>query len=272
MNNIRRKLVLSTWRAPKEGNIYGKLTLNTKNAQRYLAFVREKTGKKVTITHFVGCAIAKALKETPAVNGFIRFGRFVPHQSVAISYLIALEGGGNLAHKKVQDAHQMTLQSMSDALSGAATALRKGEDKEFKKSQKSLQWMPTWIIRPLLWTTGWVSASLGLALPMFGLEAFPFGVCMITSVGMFGLDEGYAPHTPFARVPIIVLIGAVQDTPIVENREVVIAPMMTITATIDHRYIDGSQGANLAKTIRRIFEKPWLCDGLTEAPTDFIHS
>ena len=80
---------------------------------------------------------------------------------------------------------------------------------------------------------------------------------MITSVGMFGLDEGYAPHTPFARVPIIVLIGAMRDTPIVQDGEVVIAPMITLTATIDHRYIDGSQGANLAKTIRAFFEDPF---------------
>jgi pyruvate dehydrogenase E2 component (dihydrolipoamide acetyltransferase) len=269
MNNLRRKLVLSTWRAPKEGNIYGKLTLNAELVLRYIKYRTEQSKQKITLTHFVGCTLAKAIKETPEINGFIRMGGFVPHDNVAISFLIALEEGGNLANKKVHDADKSNLEEMSKALKSAAISLRKGEDKEFEKTQSSLRWMPTWLIRPLLWVTGWLSSSIGVSLPMFGLEAFPFGSCMITSVGMFGLDEGYAPHTPFARVPLIVLIGALRETPIVEDGEVVIAPMITLTATIDHRYIDGSQGGNLAKTIRMIFEKPWLCDGLSEPPEDF---
>ena len=258
MNPIRRKLVLSTWRSPKEGNIYGKLTLNATKALAYIDEESRRTGKKITMTHFVGCAVAKAIKATPSINGYIRFGKFVPHEQVNVSFLIALENGKNLANTRVEQADRCTLGQMSDAIRGAATSLRKGEDKDFQKSQSSLAWMPTWLIRPLLWTTGWVTSSLGIALPMFGLSSFPFGSCMITSVGMFGLDEGYAPHTPFARVPMIVLIGAMRDTPIVENGEVVIAPMITLTATIDHRYIDGSQGANLAKTIRNFFENPCM--------------
>lgn len=257
MNPLRRKLVLSTWSAPREGNIYGKLTLNASHALAYIEEQSRITGQKLTMTHFVGCAIAKAIKATPSINGFIRFGRFYPHEQVDISYLIALEGGDNLANTKVEDADTLSLLDMSKALRGAATTLRKGEDKEFQQSQKSISWMPTWLIRPILWTTGWVTSSLGFGLPMLGLQKFPFGSCMITSVGMFGLDEGYAPHTPFARVPIIVLIGALRDTPIVQDGRVVIAPMITLTATIDHRYIDGSQGGNIAKTIRRFFEHPF---------------
>ena len=257
MNQIRRKLVLSTWRAPKEGNIYGKLTLNATNALAYIEEQSRITGTKMTMTHFVGCALARAIRATPSINGYIRFGKFFPHEQVNISYLIALEEGKNLANTRIENADTLSLLQMSQALRGAATSVRKGEDKEFQKSQNSLSWMPTWLIRPLLWTTGWVTSSLGIGLPMFGLQSFPFGSCMITSVGMFGLDEGYAPHTPFARVPIIVLIGALRDTPIVHDGEIVIAPMITLTATIDHRYIDGSQGGELAKTIRAFFENPF---------------
>ncbi|MAA78136.1 MAG: hypothetical protein CL916_02665 [Deltaproteobacteria bacterium] len=260
MNPIRRKLVLSTWRAPKEGNIYGKLTLDATHALAYIEEESRRTGTKLTMTHFVGCAIARAIKATPSINGYIRFGTFIPHDQVDVSFLIALENGKNLANTKVAKADSYTLLQMAQAIRGAATSLRKGEDKDFQKSQDSLSWMPTWLIRPLLWTTGWITSSLGIAVPMLGLSSFPFGSCMITSVGMFGLDEGYAPHTPFARVPIIVLIGAMRDTPVVKDGEVVIAPMITLTATIDHRYIDGSQGANLAKTIRAFFEHPFSED------------
>ena len=159
---------------------------------------------------------------------------------------------------------------MADAIRSSSKRLRTGKDAAFQKSQKSLRYMPSWLIRPLLWFSGWVTSSLGFSLPMLGLEAFPFGACMITSVGMFGLDEAFAPHTPFARVPVIVLIGAIRETPIVEDGQIVSAPMITMTATIDHRYIDGVQGAMLAKHIRHLFEHPWECDNLDAPPAEFL--
>ena len=36
---------------------------------------------------------------------------------------------------------------------------------------------------------------------------------------------------------------------------------ITITATIDHRFIDGSAGGKLANTIRAVFDDPWTVIG-----------
>lgn len=269
MNPLRRKLVLATWKAPAEGNIYGNLQLDTSKALSYITYRRIQSGKKITLTHFIGRAIAEAISKTPAVNGYIKWGRFYPHDSVAISFLIALDGGSDLANTKISDAHTKDLTQVASELQEAAQKSRSGQDESFKKSQNSLRWMPTWIIRPMIWLTGWLTSSLGVSIPTFGLEAFPFGSCMITSVGMLGLDEAYAPQTPFARVPILALIGANKKQPVVINDAIEIRPMLTLTATIDHRYIDGSQAANLAKTIRAAFEQPWTMDGLTEPPQDW---
>ncbi|MGC6510962.1 MAG: 2-oxo acid dehydrogenase subunit E2 [Myxococcota bacterium] len=270
MNPLRRKLVLATWTPPKEGNIYGKLTLDTTHAESYLKYIRQKTDQKVTLTHFIGRAIAEAISRTPDVNGYIRWGKFIPHQSVDVSFLIALDGGNNLANTKIADAHTKSLVEVAAELRQAAQKSRSGEDESFNKSQDSLRWMPSWLIRPVVWLTGWLTSSLGISVPALGLESFPFGVCMITSVGMLGLDEAYAPHTPFARVPVIALIGACQKQPVVIDDKLDIRPLLTLTATIDHRYIDGSQAANLAKTIRQAFKEPWILDGLSEPPKDWL--
>jgi pyruvate dehydrogenase E2 component (dihydrolipoamide acetyltransferase) len=83
---------------------------------------------------------------------------------------------------------------------------------------------------------------------------------ILTSVGMFGLDEGFAPPTPFAHVPIYVLLGAVRDMPVAVDGQVVVRKMVTLCATIDHRFVDGAQGGILAKAIRRVLENPWELD------------
>ena len=45
----RRKLAIATWAAPREGNIFGKLTVDMTDAMSYLQWVREETGEKVTV-------------------------------------------------------------------------------------------------------------------------------------------------------------------------------------------------------------------------------
>lgn len=269
MNPLRRKLILATWRAPKEGNIHGKISLDCTKALSYLEYLKEKHQKKITITSFMGRAIGEAFHRTPSLNGFIRFGSYIPHDSVSISFLVAIDGGDNLGNVKVDDVQKKTIVDIADALRADASSIRAGKDKEFEAAQNTLRLMPSFLIRPLLWLTGWLTSSLGLNLSFLGLKKFPFGACMITSVGMFGLDEGYAPHTPFARVPVLALIGAITDRVIVIDGKAEIRPMITLTATVDHRYIDGSQGATLARTLREAFDQPWILDGLTEAPSDY---
>lgn len=253
----RRKLAIASWSSPTEGNIYGKLTVEATQALAYIEQLKERTGEKITITHLIGRACAEALKEAPTLNGVIRFGSFVQHPTVDITYLVTLEGGNNLAKVKVCNADKKSVVETAVELREYAERLRAGKDDAFKKSQGPLALLPTWLIRPLVTFSGWLTAVLGVNMPVFGLEAYPFGSLIITSVGMFGLDEGFAPPTPFAHVPIYVLLGAVREVPVAVDGQVVVRKVVTLCATIDHRFIDGAQGGVLAKVIRRVLENPW---------------
>ncbi|MCO4771383.1 MAG: 2-oxo acid dehydrogenase subunit E2 [Deltaproteobacteria bacterium] len=260
MNSTRRKLAIGTWSAPKEGNIYGKLTLNVEPALAYIERVKEQTGQKVTLTHFVGKAVAMALAKSPGLNGRILWGKYIQHETVDISYLVVLEGGGDLAKAKIRDLDKKPLEAVATELRALAEKLRAGKDKEFEATKSTLKLIPRFLVRPLLWVTGWLASSLGLSIGALGVSKFPFGSAIITSVGMFGLDEGFVPPTPFARVPIYVLVGAVSPRPTVVNGEIVIQKQLTITATLDHRFVDGFEGGQLAKTVRAVFEHPHMLD------------
>jgi pyruvate/2-oxoglutarate dehydrogenase complex dihydrolipoamide acyltransferase (E2) component len=265
-NNTRRKLAIASWSAPREGNIYGKLTIDATEALAYLEWLKATSGTKVTITHLVGKAVALALREAPGLNGVIRFGRFVPHPTVDIAYLVALEEGANLAKAKIQEADRKTVREIAQELAALAQKLHRGEDEQFKKSTQPLAWLPTFIIRPLVYLTGYLASVLGWSIPPLGVESRPFGGAIITNVGVFGLDEGFAPPTPWAHVPTYVLVGAVRDQPTARDGQVVIRPLLAICATIDHRYMDGAQGGKLAKIVRRVLENPWELEGMTGRP------
>lgn len=265
----RRKLAIATWSAPREGNIYGKLTVDVTEALHYLRWVRKETGERVTMTHFVGKALADALATAPGLNGRILWGRYIPHDTVDVSYLVALEEGADLAKAKIDGLDKKSVADVARELRELAGRLRQGKDDDFEKSKGTIKLLPTWVLTPLVWLTGWLASSLGISLPALGVTKYPFGSAIITSVGMFGLDEGFAPPTPFARVPVLVLIGAVREMPAVVGGELVVREQLTITATIDHRFMDGAEGGRLAKVIRQTFADPWgSLEGMQGPPED----
>jgi pyruvate/2-oxoglutarate dehydrogenase complex dihydrolipoamide acyltransferase (E2) component len=266
--NTRRKLAIATWGPPTEGNIYGRIALDTEEVERYLAWLRRTSGEKVTLTAFVGACVARGLAATPSLNGRIWLGRYRPHQTVALSFLVALEDGGDLGKAKIERADEKGPQGIARELRERADKLQRGKDEAYNKSKGVIRLLPTWILRPMLRWVGWLGGCGGFSIPALGVEPYPFGTAIITSIGMLGIDEGLVPPTPFAHVPLYVCVGAQRRVPAEWNGEVVLRPQVVITATIDHRFVDGYQLATLTKLMRELFANPWAFSGLPRAPEE----
>jgi pyruvate/2-oxoglutarate dehydrogenase complex dihydrolipoamide acyltransferase (E2) component len=265
---LRRKLAIATWDAPREGNIYGRIVLDTAEVRRYLAWVRADSGEKVTMTTFIGACVADALAATPSLNGRIWLGRYLPHDSVALSFLVALEDGGDLGKVKIERADEKGPVGMAAELRELAAKLHAGADDDFNKSKGTIRMLPTWVLRPLLKLVGWLGGCGGFSIPALGVTPYPFGAAIITSVGMLGIDEGLVPPTPFAHVPLYVCIGAEREVPAAWEGEIALRPQVIVTATLDHRFIDGFQGGTLAARLRERFANPWVFSGLEGPPAD----
>eukprot|EP01098_Paradermamoeba_levis_P006818 TRINITY_DN2837_c0_g1_i1.p1 TRINITY_DN2837_c0_g1~~TRINITY_DN2837_c0_g1_i1.p1 ORF type:complete len:299 (-),score=124.55 TRINITY_DN2837_c0_g1_i1:54-950(-) len=256
---LRRRIQLATWKPSSEGNIYCKVSLDASKVVEWLKKQKEK-GNDITLTHIVGKATAVALKNAPSLNGSVLFDRFIEHKTVDISFLAMIEGGKNLAKIKVESADKKLAIDISNELRSRVDKLRKGKDEEFKKSMTALQNLPTWAIRLMLHNLGWLSGCLGVDFKAVGVERFPFGAAMVTSVGMLGIDEAYAPFTPFAHVPLLVLIGQLKDGIVVVDKQPLVRPKVKITTTVDHRFLDGAQGGVLIKKLKEIFDNPELLE------------
>lgn len=254
---LRRKMAIATWSPPREGNIYGKLTLDCTEAKKYLAHIRETTGHKATITHLIGKALGEALAATPTLNGRILFRRFVPFPSVDVSFLVALEDGKNLFKLKVDEVDKKSVADIAQELRARAERLHSKEDKQLSQMMQLLKIIPRPLLPSVLWLNGFLGGALGIDSKLLGIEKFPFGAGIITSVGMLGFDEGYAPPTPFARAPILLLVGAIRPRPVVIDGELAVRETVNIMATVDHRFIDGYQLGSVAKVFRRVIEDPW---------------
>ncbi|MFG6083033.1 pyruvate dehydrogenase complex dihydrolipoamide acetyltransferase [Paracoccus litorisediminis] len=80
------------------------------------------------------------------------------------------------------------------------------------------------------------------------------GSFAISNLGMFGIENFDAVINPPHGA--ILAVGAGIQTPVVENSEVVIRNVMSMTLSVDHRVIDGALGAQLLAKIVGHLENP----------------
>ncbi len=76
----------------------------------------------------------------------------------------------------------------------------------------------------------------------------------ISNLGMFGIEEFTAIINP--PDSCILAVGAIIEKPVVKNGEIVVANMMKVTLSCDHRTVDGATGAQFLQTFKAILEDP----------------
>ncbi|KAG6615901.1 2-oxo acid dehydrogenase acyltransferase catalytic domain protein [Phytophthora cinnamomi] len=261
----RRKMMISTFGPPDSGMILGTLQLDMTKTNQYIAERRKESGCHLTITHIVLRALGEALSKAPSVNGHLVFGSYYPAPTVDISCLVAVGAGKDLGVCRLPEIDKMTLQDVVNRVRGDATKIRSGKDKGQEDRNKIMSVLPTWAIRPMLNFFGWLGSACGFRIPPVGVEPYMFGSCMVTSVGMMGLDLAFSPITPYSQVPMLVTIGSIMDKAVVVDGKIEVRPMLTLTTTIDHRYVDGSEAARMAKNLKAFVEDPNLLEAVPGA-------
>ncbi|HEX3805991.1 MAG TPA: 2-oxo acid dehydrogenase subunit E2, partial [Gaiellaceae bacterium] len=87
-------------------------------------------------------------------------------------------------------------------------------------------------------------------------QDFEDGTFTISNLGMFGVEQFVAVINPPQAA--ILAVGATIDTPVARNGAVEIRPIMSVTLTVDHRAVDGAEGADFLRTVKMFVEDPAL--------------
>jgi len=82
------------------------------------------------------------------------------------------------------------------------------------------------------------------------------GTFTISNLGMFRVEQFTAVLNPPQAA--IVAVGATEDRAVALDGEVVVRQMLTLTATFDHRAVDGAPAAGFLQTVNELLEEPGL--------------
>jgi pyruvate dehydrogenase E2 component (dihydrolipoamide acetyltransferase) len=254
-----RRVALGTWRTAYDPSVYGSLTLRMDAALAYIDAFRAATGRHLTITHLMARAAAAVFERVPEANALLRAGRLYRRRRVGVFFQVAMKdatGKVDLSGATIHDPQRKSLIEICDELEARFAEVRADTGGALARTRRLFSHLPLRAMPALLELTSFASYTLNLDLAWAGIPRDAFGSVMITNVGALGLEEAYVPLVPYSRVPLLLALGAIRETPVVRDGAVAIEHTMKLCATIDHRVLDGVHAAAMADIVRAWIEDP----------------
>ncbi len=256
-----RRVASAMWPPPSDPQIYGQLDLDAGPALAFIERARG-AGRHITVTHLVARALTAALEAVPELNTSIVGTRAVERSRVEIFFITSLRAGrDDLSGVKV-DASRCNVYQLAEQLERGVSALRSGRDHGFVQAKALLDRLPRPLLRIALQLSAVLTERLDVSLPFLGVQRRPFGSAIISSVGSLGLPSGFAPLSWLYDVPLLILIGEVSERACVVDGRVVARPVLPLSITIDHRYVDGVHLGRALHALRAYLADPsaFECD------------
>jgi hypothetical protein len=250
-----RRIAGALWPPPNDPQIFGALDVDARSLQAFIARARA-AGHHVTPTHLVGRALGHALGAVPELNVQIRGGRIIPRDAIEVFFITAIAAGHDLSGIKISSIDRKLAIDVARELGERGARLKAGLDPEFARTKRVMDRLPPRLLRLALRLGALVTEDLRREIPALGLRRSPFGSAMVSSVGMLGLPQGFAPLAWMYDVPVLVLVGELAPRPVAVDGKVEVREVLPITATIDHRYADGWHVSKLMAAFRAYLAAP----------------
>ena len=244
---------------PTDSRVYGTLEIDVTESKKFLDQKRED-GEKITMVHMTVAVLARAMAfGAPEMNCFIRRGAVVGREHVDVMVPVQVGGDTGVTAAIVRDAHARPVSDIAQEIRNKAKRSREGEEIKAAKNKYVLNNIPWPLRRPVFRLLKWITVDMGFEIKALGLSAHSFGSFVVSDIGSFGLNTGMTALMPAAKVPCVIVLGKIEEKPVVRDGEVVIRTILPLTGTFDHRVVDGAQIGKLARGIKRGFRKPeWM--------------
>ncbi len=255
LNNDWRKTAAAIYHKPIDSKVFGSVEIDVTELEIFINRKRRE-GLKITLTHIFTLAVARAMRnEVPELNCYVKRGKIVLREQVD-AMISVLVDDTEMSSVRIQKVDELNLEKLADLLSTGIKEIRTGLESDTMQMKNKIARVP-WPFRQwILNFVKWLTVSLGVSIPAIGLNSDNFGSFVITNIGSLGLDNGYPSLFPISNVAMVFVLGGVAKKPVVINDEIEIRRMITLSATMDHRIVDGIHGGKLFKVLREFVRHP----------------
>ena len=269
----RRKITISSWNKPGDPTAYVPIDYDVTELIEYLEKVNNSSNGKNKLTLTYACVKAIGIAFTNGISnvGRIAFGSFRGVDQIDIAILADVKKGKDLVPIVIKHPHSKSLQQISEDVYNLASRAKAGKDEVHNKNFMIANYIPSFLLGPIITIGEYISLNLGWDLPLLNAKGDQYPPIVLTNIGTFGLEAGFAPLPPMANL-LCSWMGAVTEKPWIVNGEIKIRKILTIVHTLDHRIGDAAIAVKPLKLIKTILENPKLLETLEYKGNELLNT
>ncbi len=255
-----RRMATAIYQSARDGRTYGTYEMDVTSLLGYIQ-KQKKKGIHLTVTQIMASALGRALSvDVPELNAYVKRGRVVGRESVDIFIAISIPGSRDMTGLAFRNIDRKSLADISEEMTVRVEKSRKKQEEGVAKNKNVLASIP-WPFRNWVFNLiRFISVDLSIPIGFMKINAGSFGSAMITNIGVFGLQFGFAALLPASNLPIVLAMGKAEKKPVVRNNKIVIRDIIPLGGVFDHRIVDGAQGGKLASALQKYVENPALLE------------
>lgn len=252
-----RRMMTFIMQGRNESVVYFDDYIEVEKLHAYIADARERF--PVDITHCTVAGVALGLATAPKMNRFVVGHRLYERNGRWITFSMKrrkMDREAKLAAVKLEMPDGQTFRELAERINGKVVIERSDRKTSFDIEMNLLSALPRGVLRfaVRLWRLAdYYNLLPGLLIRTDAMYTSVF----VANLGSLRMGAGYHHLYEWGSCPLFLMIGQIEDRPVVRNGEVVVRPMMHVRFSYDERIDDGLNARFGIDTLRTVLEDPY---------------
>ncbi|MCA9518864.1 MAG: 2-oxo acid dehydrogenase subunit E2 [Myxococcales bacterium] len=233
--------------------------------ERYLEQVNKRF--HVDVTHAIVAAIANGMKKAPSMNRFVVGRRLYQRKGIWITFSMKrkkLDKQAKLAAVKRLIPEDQSFFGLCAGLEENIKVERSDTKTYLDKELGLLSKIPRPVLKVGVSLLKWLDYNNLLPADFIKNDAMYTGV-FAANLGSLGMNAGYHHLYEWGTCPLFIMIGAIEERPVVVDGQVVVKRVIPLRFTYDERIDDGLNAGLGIKGVVDALEHPFELLGCVAA-------
>ncbi len=213
----------------------------------------------VDVTHCLVGAVAKGLEENPSMNRFIAGRRLYQRKDRQITFSMKrkkLDKEAKLAAVKMTMTDGESFRELCERIN-SKIGVERSEKKTYLDKELSLfTLLPRAVLNVFVGLFKWLDYHNVLPHGFIENDGMYTSV-FIANLGSLGMGPGYHHLYEWGNCPLFLMVGRIEERPVVRDGEVVVRKMLHLRYSYDERIDDGLSSRFGMDTADRVLQNPF---------------
>ena len=228
-------------------------------ADKLLDYIKRCRKKfHIDLTHCVVQACNIGLRENPRMNQFVAGQRLYRRNHKAITFSIKrqkMNKEAKVSAVKMKIPDDQSFETLCGRINEKIGIERSDEETYVDKELGIFFMLPRFAVRWAMNIVRWADYHNLLPKSFIESDAF-FTSIFIANLGSVGMRAGYHHLYEYGTCPLFIMVGMIEDRPMVVDGEVVVQKILHIRFTYDERIDDGLTSRYGIESVRNALENP----------------